>query len=87
MILPGVVALAFYKRRPTALEVALGLVFTVVLSAVLGYISPAGPLTRFGSVVIAIIGGVVIYVAILAYLIYSYQPRHAPAAVAEPPRA
>jgi uncharacterized membrane protein YeaQ/YmgE (transglycosylase-associated protein family) len=77
MFAPGVISLAFYKRRPSRIQVILGLVATVVLSALLGYISPPGPLTQLGSVIAAVVGGVILYVAILAYLLYRYQPRHA----------
>jgi len=36
MMLPGLIPLAFYKRKPTAAQVVLGLASTVVLSAYLG---------------------------------------------------
>jgi hypothetical protein len=74
MILPGLISLAFYKRRPSTVQIVIGLVATVALSAVLGYVSPPGPLTRDGSVVVAIAGGVLLYFGILAYLYYRYQP-------------
>jgi uncharacterized membrane protein YeaQ/YmgE (transglycosylase-associated protein family) len=77
MFAPGIISLAFYKRRPSQVQVILGLVATIVLSALLGYISPGGPLGQIGSVILAVVGGVILYVAILAYLIYRYQPRHA----------
>jgi uncharacterized membrane protein YeaQ/YmgE (transglycosylase-associated protein family) len=77
MFAPGIISLAFYKRRPSRVQVVLGLVATIVLSALLGYISPGGPLGQIGSVILAVAGGVILYVAILAYLIYRYQPRHA----------
>jgi uncharacterized membrane protein YeaQ/YmgE (transglycosylase-associated protein family) len=77
MFAPGVISLAFYKRRPSRVQVILGLVATIVLSALLGYISPSGSLTQLGSVIAAVVGGVILYVAILAYLLYRYQPRHA----------
>jgi uncharacterized membrane protein YeaQ/YmgE (transglycosylase-associated protein family) len=77
MFAPGIISLAFYKRRPSRVQVILGLVTTIVLSALLGYISPGGPLGQIGSVILAVVGGVILYVAILAYLIYRYQPRHA----------
>jgi len=73
MILPGLVSLAFYRRKPTGLQVALGLALTIVLSGVLGYVSPPGPLTRVGSVLLAVVGGVALYFAILAYLRFRYQ--------------
>jgi hypothetical protein len=77
MILPGLISIAFYKKRPSPLQTGLGLAAAIVLSAALGYISPGGPLGRLGSVIVAVIGGVAIYVAILWYLVYVYQPRHA----------
>ena len=84
MILPGLVSLAFYKRRPSNLEVVVGMIVTIALSAVLGYVSPGGPLGQLGSVVVAVIGGLLLYFGILAYLIYRYQPRHARSTVASP---
>jgi uncharacterized membrane protein YeaQ/YmgE (transglycosylase-associated protein family) len=85
MFAPGSISLAFDKRRPSRVQVILGLVATVVLSALLGYISPSGPLTQVGSVIVAVIGGVILYVAILAYLLYRYQPKHAKSPMAKPP--
>jgi uncharacterized membrane protein YeaQ/YmgE (transglycosylase-associated protein family) len=85
MILPGLISIAFYKRRPSALQITLGLAATVILSALLGYISPGGPLGQWGSVVVAVIGGVLLYFGILAYLYYRYQPRHAESPMATPP--
>jgi uncharacterized membrane protein YeaQ/YmgE (transglycosylase-associated protein family) len=78
MFAPGIISLAFYKRKPSRIQVILGLVATIVLSALLGYISPPGPFaTQLGSVIAAVIGGVILYIAILAILLYWYQPRHA----------
>jgi len=77
MFVPGINSLAFYKRRPSRVQVVLGLVATIVLSALLGYISPGGPLGQLGTVILAVIGGVILYVVILAVLLYWYQPRHA----------
>jgi len=57
-------------------QVILGLVATILLSALLGYVSPGGPLGQTGSVIVAIIGGVLLYVVILAYLWYVYYPNH-----------
>src|SRR5438552_8503975 len=74
---PGIISLAFYKRRPSRVQVILGFVATIVLSALLGYISPGGLLGEVGSVIVAVIGGVILYVAVLAVLLYWYQPRHA----------
>jgi len=77
MFAPGIISLAFYKRRPSLVQVILGLVATVVLSALLGYISPGGPLGQVGSVILAVVGGVILFVLILVGLLYWYQPRHA----------
>jgi uncharacterized membrane protein YeaQ/YmgE (transglycosylase-associated protein family) len=85
MFAPGIISLAFYKRRPSQVQVILGLVATIVLSALLGYISPGGPLGQIGSVILAVVGGVILYVAILAFLIYRYQPRRAKPTMPTPP--
>jgi len=77
MFAPGIISLAFYKRKPSRLQIILGLVTTIVLSALLGFISPSGPIGQLGSVILAVVGGVILYVAILAILLYWYQPRHA----------
>ena len=84
MFAPGIISLAFYKRRPSRAQVILGLVATIVLSALLGYISPSDGIGQLGSVILAIIGGVVVYVVILALLLYWYQPRHAKPATTPP---
>ena len=86
MILPGLISLAFYKRRPSAAQVGLGLLATIALSSVLGYFSPSGPLGRTGSVVVAIVGGVLLYAGILAYLSYRYRhPRSETSGAPAPP--
>jgi uncharacterized membrane protein YeaQ/YmgE (transglycosylase-associated protein family) len=85
MFAPGIISLAFYKRRPSRVQVILGLVATIVLSALLGYISPSGPISQLGSVILAVVGGVILYVAILAYLLYRYQPKHAKPPMATQP--
>ena len=77
MILPGLISVAFYRRRPGALQIGLGLVFTVVLSAILGYIQDAGTSRVWENVALAIVGGVALYGAILAYLVYWYYPKRA----------
>jgi hypothetical protein len=84
MILPGLISAVFYRRRPSALQISLGFVFTVVLSGLLGYIQDVGTSRVWENVALAIIGGVILYVAILAYLIYRYFPRRA---MAGQPRA
>ena len=85
MILPGLVSIAFYRRRPSQAQIALGLGFTVVVSGLLGYIQDVGTPRVWLNVALAIAGGVVLYVAILAYLIYRYFPRHSPGPEAAPP--
>jgi len=85
MFVPGIISLAFYKRRPSRVQVILGLVATIVLSALLGYISPSGSLGQVGSVILAVVGGVILYVVILAVLLYWYQPRHAKPRTQAPP--
>jgi hypothetical protein len=75
MFAPGLISAVFYRRRPSAAQIALGVVFTVALSGLLGYIQDAGTSRVWENVVLAIIGGVVIYVAILVYLLYVYFPK------------
>jgi hypothetical protein len=75
MFAPGLISAVFYRRRPTATQIALGVAFTVAVSGLLGYIQDVGTSRVWENVVLAIIGGVVIYVAILAYLLYVYFPR------------
>ena len=88
MFIPGVISLAFYKRRPSRVQVILGLVATVVLSALLGYVAPPGVLgSQLASVIAAIAGGVILYIAILAILLYWYQPRHAKPPMGTPPKS
>lgn len=77
MILPGLISAAFYRRRPTLLQNAGGLTFTVVLSGLLGYLQDAGTSRVWWNVALAILGGVVLYAAILAYLVYVYLPKRA----------
>jgi hypothetical protein len=71
---PGLISAVFYRRRPTRLQITLGVAFTVVLSGLLGYVQDAGTSRVWENVALAIIGGVVLYVAILAYLVYVYFP-------------
>ncbi|MCI4324481.1 MAG: hypothetical protein L3K00_01140 [Thermoplasmata archaeon] len=67
---------------------ALGVAFTVAVSALLGYIQDVGTSRVWENVVLAIIGGVILYVAILAYLVYVYFPkREKLAPPADPPRS
>ncbi|MGP8076465.1 MAG: hypothetical protein ACLP8Y_07025 [Thermoplasmata archaeon] len=83
MILPGLISVAFYRRRPSALQIALGVVFTIALSGLLGYVQDVGTSRVWENVAIAIVGGIILYVAILAYLVYVYLPRRARAADAQ----
>ena len=77
MILPGLVSVVFYRRRPSVLQTGLGLAFTVVLSGCLGYVQDMGTSRVWENTVIAIVGGVALYAAILAYLVYWYYPKRA----------
>jgi hypothetical protein len=79
MILPGLISVAFYRRRPSTLQIGLGVVFTVALSGLLGYIQDVGTSRVWENVALAIVGGVILYVAILAYLLYRYFPKRAKA--------
>lgn len=80
MILPGLVSVAFYRRRPSAFQVSLGMAFTVGLSGALGYIQDVGTSRVWENVAVAIAGGVVLYVVILVYLVRVYLPKRAKAA-------
>lgn len=75
MIAPGLIAAVLYRRRPTALQIVLGVAFTVAVSALLGYVQDAGTSRVWLNVALAIAGGVILYVAILAYLLYVYFPK------------
>jgi len=84
---PGLIAAVFYRRRPSRVQVALGVTFTVVISGLLGYIQDAGTPRVWENVVLAIILGMVLYSAILAYLVYVYFPRRERGSTPpEPPR-
>jgi len=72
---PGLISAVFYRRRPTNLQTALGAAFTVVLSGLLGYIQDAGTSRVWENVALAIGLGVILYVAILAYLLYVHFPK------------
>jgi len=72
---PGLISAVFYRRRPTRLQIALGIAFTVGLSGLLGYVQDVGTSRVWENVALAILGGVVLYVAILAYLVYVYFPK------------
>jgi hypothetical protein len=75
MFVPGLVAAVFYRRRPTRLRNTLGVAFTVAVSGLLGYIQDAGTSRVWENVALAIILGVVLYAAILAYLMYVRFPK------------
>ncbi len=92
MILPGLVSVAFYRRRPSGLQIAAGLSFTVVVSGLLGYLQDQGTSRVWENTAAAVIGGVVLYVVVLAVLYYWYFPKHsgaplAPGSPPSPPRA
>lgn len=75
MFAPGLIAAVYYRRRPTGVQIALGVAFTVVVSGLLGYIQDVGTSRVWENVAAAIILGVILYVAILAYLVYVYFPK------------
>jgi Mn2+/Fe2+ NRAMP family transporter len=75
MFAPGLVAAVFYRRRPSRAQIALGVAFTVVFSGLLGYVQDAGTSRVWENVVLAIVFGMVLYAAILAYLAYVYFPK------------
>ncbi len=79
MILPGLLPLVFYKRRPSRWQIALGLLASLLLSAALGYWQDEGTSRVWLNTLVAAIGGGLLYGAILAYLMYRYQPRRASA--------
>jgi hypothetical protein len=81
MFAPGIISAVFYRRRPSALQIAGGVAFTVGLSGLLGYVQDAGTARVWENVALAIAGGLILYLAILAYLLYVYFPRRAKRAV------
>ena len=84
MILPGLISAVFYRRRPTRLQIAGGVAFTIALSGLLGYVQDAGTSRVWLNVVVAIVGGLILYVAILAYLVYVYLPKRVKLSVQAP---
>ena len=82
MILPGLISVAFYRKRPSRWQIALGTGFTIVVSGLLGYLQDAGTSRVWENVALAIVGGVVLYAAILAYLVYVYLPKREAVAAA-----
>jgi len=75
VFVPGLVSAVFYRRRPTRLQITLGIAFTVVVSGLLGYVQDAGTSRVWENVTLAIVGGMVLYLGILAYLEYVYFPK------------
>lgn len=84
MIAPGLISAVFYRRRPTKLQIALGIAFTVVLSGLLGYWQDYGTSRVWLNVGLAIAGGLILYLGILAYLVYVFFPRREKAAALRP---
>lgn len=82
MFAPGLVSAVFYRRRPGRAQIALGAAFTVGASALLGYVQDAGTSRVWENAGLAIVGGLVLYGAILAYLLYVHFPRRERAAAA-----
>lgn len=87
MFAPGLISAFFYRRRPTRLQVALGVIFTVVVSALLGYIQDAGTSRVWENATLAAILGLALYAGILLYLVYVYFPAKERSAVRSPPSA
>jgi hypothetical protein len=75
MFAPGLISAVFYRRRPTRLQIALGVIFTVAFSGLLGYVQDVGTSRVWENVGLAILGGVILYLAILGYLVYVYFPK------------
>ena len=75
MFAPGLISVLFYRRRPTSLQLTLGIAFTIAFSGLLGYIQDVGTSRVWENVALAIILGLVLYFAILAYLVYVYLPK------------
>ena len=75
MFAPGLISAVFYRRRPTTLQISLGIAFTVVVSGLLGYVQDVGTSRVWENVALAIVGGIILYAAILAYRVYVYFPK------------
>jgi hypothetical protein len=76
MMLPGLISFAFYKRSPRLGQAVLGLVITVVFSAVLGYPFSGNPLSHGGPLLgplLAAVSGAILYLAVVAYFYYRYR--------------
>lgn len=74
-MLPGLISVAFYRKRPSVGQIAIGLVFTVAVSGLLGYVQDYGTTRVWENTFLAIVLGLVLYFAILAYLWYLYLPK------------
>lgn len=77
MFAPGLISAVFYRRPPSSLQIALGVAFTVGGSGLLGYVQDAGTARVWENVGLAIVGGLILYGVILAYLVYVYFPKRA----------
>jgi hypothetical protein len=67
-ILPGLIPVVLYRRRPSALRIGLRLISALFLSGLLGYVQETGT-SRVKKIAIpATEGGVTLCVAVLAYL-------------------
>jgi drug/metabolite transporter (DMT)-like permease len=85
MMLPGLISLAFYKRRPTWGQVTVGLVASVGIGALIGYPFPGNPIQ--GGPVIAGASAGILYLAVVAYFYYRYNPNRVKAPETSPPIA
>lgn len=85
VILPGLISVAFYRRRPKTWQIVMGLIFTVIVSALLGYWQDYGTSRVWENTILAAVGGVILYVAILAYLLYRYFPKRTSSGVESTP--
>ena len=77
MFAPGLISAIFYRRRPSGVQIALGVAFTVGGSGLLGYVQDLGTARVWENVALAILGGLILYGAILAYLLYVHFPKRA----------
>jgi hypothetical protein len=87
MMLPGLISVAFYKRRPPVSQVVLGLRATLALSAVLGYPFAGNPFSHGGPIIgplAAAISGAVLYLAVIAFIYYYYREKLPNAGTAAP---
>ncbi len=75
MMLPGLVSIAFYRKRPTWAQITWGLLFTVVASGLIGYFQLYGTSRAWENALLAIFFGVLLYAGILFYLVYFYIPK------------